>query len=101
MNIYVGNLSRDVTEDELKGLFSKYGGVKDVKIIKDQYSGESKGFGFLEMSNSSEAQKAISELNSKELKGKKLTVNEARPREDKRGGGGRDRRGGGGRERSW
>ncbi len=101
MNIYVGNLSRDVTEDELKGLFSKYGGVKDVKIIKDPYSGESKGFGFLEMSNSSEAQKAISELNSKELKGKKLTVNEARPREDKRGGGGRDRRGGGGRERSW
>ncbi len=101
MNIYVGNLSRDVTEDELKGLFSKYGSIKDVKIIKDQYSGESKGFGFLEMSNSSEAQKAINELNSKELKGKKLTVNEARPREDKRGGGGRERRGGGGRERSW
>ncbi len=101
MNIYIGNLSRDVTEDELKGLFSKYGSIKEVKIIKDPYSGESKGFGFLEMSNSSEAQKAISELNSKELKGKKLTVNEARPREDKRGGGGRERRGGGGRERSW
>ena len=101
MNIYVGNLSKDVSEDDLKGLFSKYGSIKEVKIIKDPYSGESKGFGFLEMSNSSEAQKAISELNSKELKGKKLTVNEARPREDKRGGGGRERRGGGGRERSW
>ncbi len=96
MNIYVGNLSKDVTEDDLRGLFSKYGNIKEIKVIKDSYSGESKGFGFLEMPGSAEAQKAMNELNTRELKGKKITVNEARPREDRRGSGGRSGRTGGG-----
>ena len=101
MNIYVGNLSKDVNEDDLKGLFSKYGSIKEVKIIKDSYSGESKGFGFLEMPNTTEAQKAVNELNAKELKGKQITVNEARPREDRGGGRRDDRSSGGGGRRSW
>ncbi len=96
MNIFVGNLSRDVTDDELKELFANYGQVKSVKIIRDMFSQESKGFGFIEMPGLSEAQKAIGELNTKELKGKKISVNEARPRNDDRRGGGGNRRGGGG-----
>ncbi len=101
MNIFVGNLSRDVTDDDLRELFSNYGQVKSVKIIKDMFSQESKGFGFIEMPGLSEAQKAIGELNTKELKGKKISVNEARPRNnDRRGGGtGGNRRGGGGGNR--
>jgi RNA recognition motif-containing protein len=100
MNIFVGNLSKDVTDDDLQNMFSEFGNVRSVKIIKDLFSGESKGFGFIEMPGISEAQKAINELNTKELKGKKIVVNEARPRNDRRGGsGGRggSRGGGGGR----
>ena len=103
MNIFVGNLSRDVTDDDLRELFGTYGQVKSAKVIRDIFSQESKGFGFVEMTGLSEAQKAIDELNTKEVKGKKLTVNEARPRKtDSRhgsGGGGGNRRNssGGGR----
>lgn len=107
MNIFIGNLSKDVTEDDLQNLFSEYGTVRNVKVIKDLFSGESKGFGFLEMPGTAEAQKAMEELNTRELKGKKIAVNEARPRTEKRrhGGGGRGgnrggNRGGGGR-RGW
>jgi RNA recognition motif-containing protein len=92
MNIYVGNLSHDVTEDELRKAFEEYGQVTSAKIITDRFSGESRGFGFVEMPNSSEAQAAIAGLSGKELKGRTLNINEARPR---RGGGG------GGRRRSW
>lgn len=112
MNIYVGNLSKDVTDEDLQSLFSEYGTVKSVKVIKDMFSGEAKGFGFVEMPGQNEAQKAMTELNTKELKGKKLVVNEARPRTDRRGGkGGRGGggsfgnrgggSGGGGRRSSW
>ena len=80
MNIYVGNLSQDVTEEDLNNLFSEYGNITSVKIIKDMYSNTSKGFGFLELSGNTEAQKAINALNSKEFKGKEIIVNEARPR---------------------
>jgi RNA recognition motif-containing protein len=95
MNIFVGNLAKEVTEQDLQSLFAECGNVRSVKIIKDLFSGESKGFGFIEMPGNAEAQKAISELNTRELKGKKITVNEARPRDDDRRRGGH--RGGGGR----
>jgi cold-inducible RNA-binding protein len=101
MNIFVGNLSRDVTDEDLQGLFSEFGNVKSVKVIRDLFSGESKGFGFVEMPGQAEAQKAMAELNTKDVKGKKIAVNEARPRRDnnRRGGGGRggNRNGGGNR----
>jgi RNA recognition motif-containing protein len=97
MNIFVGNLAAEVTEEDLKNLFSEYGNITSVKVIKDMFSGTSKGFGFVEMPGQAQAQKAISELNTQELKGKKLTVNEARPRGEKGSGGGRGgSRGGGG-----
>ena len=100
MNIYVGNLSYDVTESELKQAFEAFGQVESAKIIKDTYSNRSKGFGFVEMPDNSEAKSAIDGLNEQELKGRKLNVNQARPRsEGRRGGGGRrdgrGRRGGG------
>ena len=106
MNIYVGNLASDVSEEDLKNLFSEYGNITSVKVIKDMYSGTSKGFGFIELSNQTEAQKAITELNGKDFKGKSITVNEARPKNDSRSGGGRDQRGsrgssGGGRPKRW
>jgi RNA recognition motif-containing protein len=89
MNIYVGNLSRDLNEGELREAFAAFGDVASSSIIKDKFSGESRGFGFVEMPNKDEADKAISGLNGKELKGRTLTVNEARPRTDKpRTGGG-------------
>jgi len=89
VNIYVGNLSREATEEDLRQAFQSFGQVASVSIIKDKFSGESRGFGFLEMPNKAEAQEAIKGLNGKELKGRMLTVNEARPRrEDRRGGGG-------------
>lgn len=88
MNIYVGNLSYDVTEDELRKSFEEFGQVETVSIIKDKYSGQSKGFGFVEMPAAGDAQAAIDGLNGKELKGRKLNVNEARPRtEGERGRG--------------
>jgi len=94
MNIYVGNLSYEVTEEDLRLAFEPFGQVESATIIKDKYSGESKGFGFVEMPAKAEAQSAIDGLNGKELKGRALNVNEARPRsEARRGGGGR----GGGR----
>jgi RNA recognition motif-containing protein len=88
MNIFVGNLASDVKEDELKTLFSQHGRVSSVKIIRDMFSQTSKGFGFIEMPGKAEAQKAMTELNTYELKGKKLNVNEARPQRE-RGRGGR------------
>ena len=100
MNIYVGNLSRDVTEDDLRQLFEGFGQITSVNIIKDKFSGESRGFGFVEMPDKESAQAAINGLNGKELKGRTLNVNEARPRTDRRegggGAGGRGRRPGGG-----
>ena len=96
MNIYVGNLSWDVTEDDLKEAFEAHGQVSSVNIISDKYTGRSRGFGFVEMSVETEARAAIEALNNTELKGRNLNVNEARPKpEGSRGGGG------GGRGRSW
>ncbi len=100
MNIYVGNMSYEVTEEDLRLAFEEYGQVESVNIIKDKYSGESKGFGFVEMPSKAEGQSAIDGLNGKELKGRTLNVNEARPRTESRGGrggygGGRGGRGGG------
>lgn len=98
MNIFVGNLAKEVTEQDLQTLFAECGNVRSVKVIKDLFSGESKGFAFIEMPGAAEAQKAITELNTRDLKGKKIVVNEARPREDdRRRGGHRGGSGGGGR----
>jgi RNA recognition motif-containing protein len=91
MNIYVGNLSPNVNDEDLNGLFSEHGNVSSAKVIRDNYSQQSKGFGFVEMPGQAEAKKAVDTLNSYELKGKKIVVNEARPRRD-RGNGGRGRR---------
>ena len=88
MNIYVGNLSNEVTEEDLKQAFETFGEVESVKIIKDKYTNRSKGFGFVEMASKAEGQSAIDGLNGKELKGKALNVNEARPRTESRGRGG-------------
>src|SRR5512137_805017 len=102
MNIYVGNLSRDLSEGDLREAFAAFGDVASASIIKDKFSGESRGFGFVEMPNKEEADKAIAALNGKDLKGRPLTVNEARPRTDRprTGGGGGGRGGfGGGRGR--
>jgi len=98
MNIYVGNLSREATEGELRQAFEAFGQVTSVNIIKDKYSGESRGFGFVEMATKSEAQAAINGLNGTTLGERTLSVNEARPRsEGGGGGGGRGSYGGGGR----
>jgi RNA recognition motif-containing protein len=88
MNIYVGNLSYEVTEEDLREAFEGFGSVESVKIIKDRWSGESKGFGFVEMPETAEANSAIKGLSGKALKGRALNINEARPRSE-RGGGGR------------
>ena len=93
MKLYVGNLSREITEDDLRLSFEQFGQVESATIIKDKYSGQSKGFGFIEMSSKAEGQAAIDGLNGKELKGKTLNVNEARPRTE--GSGGRGGYGGG------
>ncbi len=87
MKIYVGNLSFDTSESELRSAFEAHGSVDSVAIISDKYTGRSKGFGFVEMGNAEEAKAAITELHEKELDGRRLNVNEARPREDRRGGG--------------
>ena len=97
MNIYVGNLSYEVTEEDLQKAFEAFGQIESVKIIKDNYSGRSKGFGFVEMPNNADAQSAINGLNDKELKGRTLKVNTARPRTENsgsRGGFGGGRKGG-------
>ena len=97
MNIYVGNLSRETTEDDLRQAFEAFGQIESVNIIKDRFSGEPRGFGFVEMPSKQEAQKAIEEMNGKDLMGRSINVNEARPRTERRGGGsGGGRRGGGG-----
>jgi len=96
MNIYVGNLSFNTAEDELRDLFGAYGEVQSVKIISDQFTGRSRGFGFVEMADREAGMKAVQELDSRDLGGRALKVNEARP---KTGGGGGDRRGGGGGRR--
>jgi hypothetical protein len=93
MNIYVGNLTFAITEDELRQAFEAFGKVDTATIIKDKYSGQSKGFGFVEMPSGDEARAAIEGLNGKELKGRNLNVNEARPRTERRGGGGGGRGG--------
>jgi RNA recognition motif-containing protein len=97
MNIYVGNISRSVTETDLRDAFQAFGEVQSASIIKDKFSGESRGFGFVEMPNKEEAEKAISSLNGKDLKGRPLTVNEAKPRTDRPRTGGGSRGGFGGR----
>jgi RNA recognition motif-containing protein len=89
MNIYVGNLSFTTSETDLKDAFQAFGEVQSCNIIKDKYSGQSRGFGFVEMPNKDEAEKAISTLNGKDLKGRTLKVNEAKARTDGPGGGGR------------
>jgi len=89
MNIYVGNLSHQATEDDLRQAFGAFGQVESANIIKDRFSGESRGFGFVEMPSKSEAQKAIEEMNGKDLMGRAVNVNEARPKTDRRDSGGR------------
>ena len=97
MNIYVGNLAPEVTEEDLKTAFSAFGQVQTATVIKDKFSGESRGFGFVEMPAKAEAQTAITEMNGKDLKGRTLNVNEARPKTDRPRGGGGGYGGGGGR----
>ena len=89
MNIYVGNIAQDVSEEELTNLFTEYGKVSSAKILRDMFTQESRGFGFVEMPGLADGQKAIENLNTYELKGKKLVVNEARERRDRKGGGAR------------
>ena len=99
MNIYVGNLDRQVTEDELKKSFEAFGEVTSVKIIKDMYSGESKGFGFVEMADAATGKTAMQEMDGKEIKGRAIRCSEARQRTGGSGGGDKRRRynpGGGG-----
>lgn len=92
MNIYVGNLAREASEEELKQAFEAFGQVATINIIKDKFSGEPRGFAFVEMPSPEQGKAAIDGMNGKEFKGRTLTVNEARPRterSDNRGGGGR------------
>ena len=86
MNIYVGNLSYDATEADIEEAFSQFGNVKSVSIVKDRETGRSRGFGFVEMHDRQAGQEAIEGLNLKQIAGRAITVNEARPREDRRGG---------------
>ena len=88
MNIYVGNLARETSEADLRQAFEAFGQVSSAAIIKDKFSGESRGFGFVEMPTAAEAQAAIAGMNGKELGGRALSVNEAKPREDRGGRGG-------------
>lgn len=100
MNIYVGNLPKTTNEETVRKLFEEYGEVTETKLLKDQYTGELRGFGFVTMPVNADAQKAIQEVNDTELEGRKLIVNEARPKKER---GGRKRGGGfhGSRSRSW
>jgi RNA recognition motif-containing protein len=95
MNIYVGNLSWGTREDDLREAFEAYGDVSSVSIITDRETGKSRGFGFVEMPSESEARAAIAALNGTDMGGRNLTVNEARPREERGGGSGGGQRGGG------
>ena len=96
MNLYVGNLPYRLTEDQLRSAFEEYGSVSSCTIIKDKVTGQSKGFGFLEMPERSEAEAAINNLNGRDLMGRKINVNEARPRENRAAGGDAARGYGGG-----
>jgi cold-inducible RNA-binding protein len=95
-NIFVGNLSFGATEEAIRSLFSQYGTVDRVSLVTDRETGQARGFGFVEMSDSGEADRAISNLNGRELDGRAMNVNEARPKEERGGGGGGYRGGGGG-----
>ena len=102
MNIYVGNMSFDVTEEALKAAFAEFGEITEIRLIMDKFTGKSKGFGFVEMPSKEEAEKAIEEMNGKDFNGRALSVNEAKPKTDRGGrggGGGRGGSGGGGRGR--
>ncbi len=97
MNVYVGNLPYSTSSEDLRAAFEAYGEVTAANVISDRDSGRSKGFGFVEMSNDAQAKEAIEKLNGSEMDGRTITVNEARPREERpRGGSGGGRRGGGG-----
>ena len=96
MRIYVGNLSYEATEDDLRESFGAHGQVTAVDIIKDKFSGQAKGFAFVEMPNKAEGEAAVGALNGTEVRGRKLNVSEARPRPQGSGGGGGGGRGGGG-----
>jgi RNA recognition motif-containing protein len=98
VKIYVGNLSHDAADSDLQKAFEAFGKVQTATVVKDKFSGQSRGFGFVEMADNKEAQAAIDGLNGKEFMGRALNVNEARPRVDHQGGG---KRGGGGKRRSW
>ena len=96
MNIYVGNLSWSMTDDDLMNLFTEHGSVTSAKILKDKMNGRSKGFGFVEMEDDEAAKAAIAALNETEIQGRKLIVNESQPRQEGSGGGGYKKSGGGG-----
>jgi RNA recognition motif-containing protein len=96
MKLYVGNLPYSMTDSDLQSLFEQHGSVQSAQVIIDRDTGRSKGFGFVEMGTSEEGQAAIQALHDQDVNGRKLTVNEARPREDRGGGGGGGRGGGGG-----
>lgn len=98
--LYVGNLAYSVTSADLEALFAQVGKVESAAVITDKFSGQSKGFGFVEMADSNQAAQAIQQFNDTELKGRNIKVNEARPRESGGGGGGRGGRGDSGR-RNW
>jgi len=100
MNIFVGSLSFDTTDKDLLGAFTPHGAVDSARVVTDRDSGQSRGFGFVEMPNEAEARAAIAALNGRELNGRTINVNEARPRADRPGGGGGGNRGGGGGNRS-
>ena len=97
MNIFIGNLARDVTEEDLRTEFAAFGEVSSVAIIKDKFSGQPRGFAFVEMPKKEEGQAAITGLKGKSLKNRTMDISEARPRTDFHGGGGRPHGGGGGR----
>lgn len=97
MNIYVGNLSFDTSDDDLRQLFESHGQISSVNIIRDKFSGQSRGFGFVEMSSDEEAEAVIEKLNAVELNGRTLNINRARPRPDRNN----DRERDGSRGRTW
>jgi RNA recognition motif-containing protein len=99
-NIYVGNLPFSTKDEDLSNIFTPFGEVSSARVIKDRYTERSRGFGFVEMSNDEEADKAITELNGSTVDGRVIKVSEAQPREN-RGGGGRGGRGGGGYDRNY
>ena len=93
MNIYVGNLSPQVTDNDLRAAFQTYGEITSASVVKDKWSGDSRGFGFVEMAKKEEGEAAIRALNGTDLQGKSIVVNEARPKTERRGGGGGGGRG--------